>query len=114
MLYESMMVPCVLMEKTRVADGVGGWTTEWTEGAQFMAAILKNNTIQAKLAEKEGMDEVYTITVERGLPIGFHDAIKRISDGKVFQITSEAKDNESPTFSTINFGQFTAKAWSLT
>ena len=113
MLYEAMMVPCVLMEKTRVSDGIGGWVTTWTEGAQFQGAILKNNTIQAKVAEKDGMEEVYTITVERGVPIVFHDVVKRLSDGQIFQITSEPKDNQSPQFSAINFGQFTARAWEL-
>ena len=113
MLYEAMMVPCVLMEKVRVSDGLGGWTTTWTEGASLNAAILKNSTLQAAIAEKDGFEEVYTITVDRNIDVDFHDVIKRVSDGQCFQITSKPKDNRSPEFSVINFGQFTARAWDL-
>lgn len=113
MLYEAMMDDFVLMEKVRTADGFGGWTTEWAEGASFKAAVLKNSSLQAKIAEQDGVTEVYTITVYKETPLEFHDVIKRSSDGFVFRITSNIKDNESPAFSGINFGQVNAEAWAL-
>lgn len=113
MLYDAMMVPCVFMEKVRVADGLGGWSTSWQEGAQFDAAIVKNNSSQVVVAEAQGMEQVYLITVHKEVPIAFHDVIKRVSDGFIFQITSEKLDNQSPSFSAINFGQFNARAWKL-
>lgn len=113
MMYEVFMKPCVFMEKKRVSDGLGGYTTEWTEGASLEAAIQKNETIQAKIAEKQGVTELYTITTNRNVPLDFHDVIKRVSDGMIFRVTSNIKDNKSPTFSAINIGQVTAEAWVL-
>lgn len=112
-LYEAMMTDCVLMEKVRQSDGLGGWTTVWTEGISFKAAVLKNSTLQARIAEKEGFTESYTITVNRSTPLEFHDVVKRVSDGQTFRVTSNMKDNTSPTFSGIDFGQVTAERWVL-
>ena len=111
MLYDAMMTDCVFLEKTRQADGMGGYTTVWADGAQFKAAILKNNTSPVLIAEQEGMDQIYLVTVPKEVPIDFHDVFRRVSDGQTFIIISEPLDNQSPAFSAINFGQFNAKAW---
>lgn len=113
MLYEQMMDDCMFLEKKRVPDGLGGWKTEWVDGASFKAAIKKDNTLQARQAEKDGLTEVYTITVAREVPLDFHDVIKRLEDGQIFRVTSKPKDNQSPEFSTINFGQVSAETWAL-
>ena len=112
-LYEEMMVDCVLMDKVRTPDGLGGWTTAWADRGEFKAAIDKDNTIQARIAEAQGIREVYTVTASRSVPLEFHDVIRRVSDGQIFRVTSNMKDNMSPTFSGINFGQVTAEAWVL-
>jgi hypothetical protein len=114
MLYETMMDDaCVLMEKVRVPDGLGGWTTQWTDGAAFNAAILKDASTVAKIAEKDGVTELYTVTVKRETPLDFHDVFRRTSDGQIFRVTSNMTDNVSPSFSKINFGQVTAERWVL-
>ena len=112
-LYEAMMVDCIIMNKIRTLDELGGWTTKWEDGPSFKAAILKDNTIEARLAEKEGYSEVYTITVQRETPLEFHDVFRRVEDGQVFRVTSNVKDNTSPRFSGINFGQCLAERWVL-
>lgn len=113
MLYEAMMTECVLMEKVRVIDGLGGWTTAWAEGIHFSAAIKKDSSPTAMLAEKSGVTAVYTVTIPKGFPIQYHDAFKRVSDGQVFRVKSTPKDNESPSFSAIQFGQVQAEEWVL-
>ena len=40
-LVDEFKVPCVLIEKRRVPDGEGGWTTAWTDGAELEAAIVQ-------------------------------------------------------------------------
>ena len=112
-LYEAVMDNCVLMEKVRTPDGTGGWQTVWKDGIAFEAAITKDNTLQARVAEKQGVTELYTITVKRENPLEFHDVIKRKSDGFILRVTSNMKDKTSPEFSGINFGQVSAEAWVL-
>lgn len=108
-LYEEMMTECCFMDKVHVPDGMGGWEEEWADGATFKAAIHKDSTLQARIAEKQGVNELYTITVFRDNNLQFHDVIKRLSDGKTFRVTSNMTDNTSPVFSGINFGQVTAE-----
>lgn len=110
-LIDSFKVPCTLMEKTRVPDGEGGWTTAWADGAPFEAAIVLDSSINARVAEAEGVTGVYTVTTDRNVEMDFHDAFKRDSDGQVFRVT---KVNDStPDVATFQFNQYQAEEWSL-
>ena len=44
---------CVLLEKTRVPDGEGGWETRWVDGPEFSATITHASSIEARVAESE-------------------------------------------------------------
>lgn len=112
-LIDAFKVPCVLMEKVRTPDGEGGWTTSWTEGARFEAAIVMDTTLNARVAEKEGMTAVYTVTTDRSLPLDFHDVFKRLKDGKVFRVTSDSSDKETPDVASFQFHQVNAEEWQL-
>ena len=112
-LYETMMDDCVMMNKSSVPDMIGGFSNEWVDGAAFRAAIVKNSTLQAKIAEKEGGTELYTVTFAKSLPLAFHDVFKRTSDGAVFRVTSNVTDSKTPNVSTFQFGQVSAERWVL-
>lgn len=113
-LYENFMVPCRMIDRNTVDDGQGGFTTTWTEGAQFRAAIVKEKTLAARVAEKQGVTEVYTITTEKSAKLMFHDVFKRLSDGMIFRVTSNAKDGETPKMASFSFEQVSAEKWVLT
>lgn len=112
-LIEAMMVPCRMLDKTTVSDGMGGFTTVWSDGATFDAAIVKDSSMTARLAEKQGVTEVYTITVKDGVQLAFHDVIKRLSDGAIFRVTSNIMDSKSPEVATFHIGVVTAERWEL-
>lgn len=112
-LIESMMVDCVMMDKTTVPDGEGGWTPTWIEGAPFSAAIIKNNSLSARVAEKQGVTEIYTVTVKRDARLEFHDVFKRLKDNAIFRVTSNIDDSETPDVATFQFGQVSAERWKL-
>lgn len=110
-LIDSFKVPCTLMEKTRVPDGEGGWTTAWADGAPFEAAIVLDSSINARVAEAEGVTGVYTVTTDRNVELDFHDAFRRDSDGQVFRVT---KVNDStPDVASFQFNQYQAEEWAL-
>ena len=46
-LIDVMMEECVMVDKRTVPDGMGGFDYEWVDGAQFRAAVIKNNTMEA-------------------------------------------------------------------
>lgn len=113
-LVDLMMDECVIMNKSKEPDGEGGFVVEWSEGAEILCAIVNDSSMQAKIAEKDGVTSTYTITAKKEIPLEFHDVIKRVKDGKTFRITSDAGDKESPSASRLNMAQYSAEKWSLT
>lgn len=104
---------CVRLTISAAGDGMGGYDGAWTEGAEFLAAIVKDNTLQARTAEKQGVTELFTVTVDKGLALDFHDVFRRKSDGAVFRVTSNIKDSETPPRATFQIGQVSAERWEL-
>lgn len=112
-LIEAFKVPCVVMEKRSVPDGEGGFTTQWTDGAEFMAAIVRNTTAEVRIAEQEGFTNAYTVTTSKNARLDFHDVFKRVSDGQVFRVTSNADDMQTPSVASFSFWQVSAEEWRL-
>ncbi len=112
-LIEKAMVDVAFLDKVRKPDGEGGIITEWTDGAKFRAAITFDSSLQARVAEKQGVTSLYTITTSPNVKIEYHDVIKRISDGKIFRITSDGDDKITPSSASFQLLQVTAEEWSL-
>ena len=112
-LLDTMREPCVMMDKTTVSDGLGGFTTEWSEGAAFDAVIVKNNATEAVIAQQQGLSEVYTVIVDKAVTLDYHDVFKRLSDAQVFRLTSATHDNAAPEPSTIPIAKATCERWIL-
>lgn len=112
-LLSEAMTSCVLLDKTTEADGYGGYITNWREGASFKCAIVLDNSLQAKVAEKQGVTGLYTVTTEKVLNLQYHDVFRRISDGKIFRVTSDGDDLYTPAGATLNMRQVSAEEWSL-
>lgn len=112
-LIDNAMTDLVMLEKRRTPDGEGGFITEWKEGVYFQAAITFDTSINARIAEKQGVTSVYTVTTRKAAVLDFHDVFKRISDGKVFRVTSDGDDKQTPESSSLNMRQVTAEEWSL-
>ena len=104
---------CVMLEKTRVEDGEGGFITTWQDGAQFMAAITFSSSMEARRAEKEGVTSLYTVTTPKNAKLEYHDVFRRVRDGKIFRVTSDGDDVVTPDSATFQFSQVTAEEWAL-
>lgn len=113
-LFENFMVPCQMIDRKTIEDDQGGFSTQWTDGAKFRAAIVKDKELAARVAEKQGVTAVYTITTDVGVKLKFHDVFKRLSDGSIFRVTTNAKDGETPQMATFAFEQVNAERWELT
>lgn len=111
-LFNRMMVPCVFMVPERTPDGSGGNKTNWIEGKALEAAIIRDSSTEAKIADASGTVEKYTITVSRSVLLEYHAVIKRLSDGKIFRITSDSV--KAPDCTALDIAQATAEGWKLT
>ena len=114
MLIDCVMVPCVFMVTERTPDGSGGYTHTWKEGNTFDAAIIRDTSTEARIAEASGTVEMYTVTVSRSVHLEYHAVIKRLSDGKTFRITSDNAEKKTPVCTSLDMAQSTAEAWRLT
>ncbi len=102
------------MVKTKVKDGAGGYIVSWQEGERFSGALTRNTALEARIAEKQALETVFTMTVDQIVPLEYNDVIKRLSDGKIFRITTDADDMKAPYTSKLNIKQATAEKWELT
>lgn len=112
-LIDEAMTTVVLMEKTRQPDGEGGFITEWVDGVHFDAAITFDTSMESRIAERQGVTSRYTITTGKNAKLEYHDVIRRLNDGKVFRITSDGDDVQTPSMASFQFLQVTAEEWVL-
>lgn len=112
-LLDETMETCVLLDKTTSPDGYGGYTTTWKDGAEFQAAIVLDTSIEAKVAEKQGVTALYTITTKKVLNLQYHDVFKRVKDGKIFRVKSDGDDKHTPASAKLDMRQVSAEEFLL-
>jgi hypothetical protein len=112
-LLTESMVRCVMLDKKRVPDGEGGFVVEWTESAEFDATIAFDSSVEARIGAKSGVTSLYTVTLPRGVALEYHDVFRRISDGKIFRVTSDGDDKATPKGAGLDIRAVSAEEWSL-
>lgn len=114
-LTDEAMADMVMLEKTGVPDGEGGLSpTAWEPSTAFTAAVTFDSSIEARAAEKQGVTSLYTVTTDKSIALKYHDIFKRLSDGKIFRVTSDGDDRFTPDSASLNMRQVSAEEWSLT
>lgn len=101
--------PFIIMKKERQPDGKGGYISSWNDSEEVKILMTLNSSLAAKTAEKQGVLDVYTGQISKETSINFGDYVKRVADGKLFQVTSDPSDNATPSISRMNFKVFSAK-----
>lgn len=112
-LLSETMEKCVLLDKQTTSDGYGGYSSVWTEGADFQAAIVLDTSIEARTAEQAGVTALYTVTTKKAMNLQYHDVFKRLSDNKIFRVKSDGDDKHTPKSAALNMRQVTAEEWEL-
>lgn len=112
-LLQSAMETCTMIDKSTVSDGRGGVVTTWVDGATIRAAIVHDGSMQARVAESQGVTSTYTITTTKAVNLQYHDVLRRESDSKVFRVTSDGDDKKTPDSAGLNMRQVSAEEWAL-
>ena len=113
-LLSEAMEECCFIDKTTQNDGYGGVETVWALGADFNAAIVLDSSIEARIAEQQGVKGRYTVTTTKSLNLQYHDVFKRVSDGKIFRVTSDGDDKHTPASAGLDMRQVSAEEFKLT
>lgn len=112
-LLTEQMETCAILDKTTTPDGYGGYVSRYVDGAEFVAAITFDTSMEARVAEKQGVTSIYTVTTGKEMTLEYHDVFRRISDGKIFRVTSDGDDKHTPASASLNMRQVTAEEWEL-
>lgn len=112
-LLSEAMEKCIFLDKQHVPDGYGGYIERYVDGAEFEAAIVLNNSMQARIAQQDGVTALYTVTTSRALNLQYHDVFKRKGDGKIFRVTSDGDDKLTPQSATLDMRQVSAEEFKL-
>lgn len=112
-LLSDAFEPFVMMDKRTSKDGYGGTRTTYEEGAEFDATAVFDTSMQARIGGVQGVTSLYTITTGRAMTLEYHDVCKRLSDGKIFRVTSDGDDKKTPRSAGIDMRQVTAEEWTL-
>ena len=112
-LLQDALEPFVMMDKTTAPDGYGGYVATWADGASFDAAATVDTSMQARIGEKQGVTAIYTITTGKNMNLQYHDVVRRVSDSKIFRVTSDGNDKKTPNSAMLNMRQVTAEEWSI-
>lgn len=110
-LLSEAMEDCSFLDKTTQKDGYGAVNTVWREGAEFKAAFTLDSSIQARVAEKQGVTGMYTIITEKSITLDYHDVVRRASDGKIFRVTANGDDKHTPKSAALNMRTVSAEEW---
>lgn len=112
-LIDDFTSECAMIDKVTIPDGYGGFDPAWKLGAPFSAAITLDNSMQSRIAEKQGVTALYTVTTQKNINLQYHDVFKRLSDGKIFRVTSDGDDKATPISAELDMRQVSAEEWAL-
>lgn len=110
-LLTDSMEQCVMLDRTTVDDETGGFYSTWADGASFTAAIVLDSSVQARLAQVQGVQGLYTVTTPRNIRLKYNDVFRRTRDGKIFHVTSDGDDKKTPLMASIDMRQVSAEEW---
>lgn len=108
-LLDEAMEPCQFIDKTTGRDSYGGVIPVWKPGAEFDAAIVLDNSTEARIAASEGVKNLYTVTVRRNIPLESGQILQRLKTGKYLRLTSDGTDNMTPRSAGLDMRQASAE-----
>ena len=68
-----------------------------------------DTSIEARVADAQGVTSRYTVTTRRAMTLEYHDVFRRVRDGKIFRVTSDGDDKFTPSSTSLDMRQVTAE-----
>ena len=112
-LLDNAMENCIMIDKRTVSDGIGGFITRYVDGAEFKCATTLDTSTQARIAQKEGVTNLYTATTKRNVNLQYHDVFKRVRDNKLFRVTSDGDDKRTPDSASLDMRVVSCEEYTL-
>lgn len=110
MALSDFFVDCCMVDKISVPDGFGHVSHTYVDGARFKAGIGTDSSTEARIAYQQGLAVMYSIITNEMDVLKQGDRIKRLKDGLVLEVTSDAVDMTTPSVARVKFCKVSAKA----
>ena len=110
-LFDDSLEDFIFFIRQPVLDDRGGYEEAFTPGPTITASAVKNDSLQARQAEKDGVKNIYTVATKKDLILKKNDVIQRKRDNKLFLITADATDMNTPPTARLNIRVVSAQEW---
>lgn len=110
-LFDDAMEMFYHLDKITQPDGQGGTIAVYKRGASFFAAATFDNSTEARIGAAQGAKSLYTIHTHRNINLQYHDVVERARDNKIFRVTSDGDDNQTPPSAGLDIRQVAAEEW---
>lgn len=105
------------------SDGYGSYISKYEYGGIFEGVLVLNNSINAQIAQKQGVTGVYTLSFDKVMRIPWHTVFQKVviddngtitQRGSVYRVTTK-DDNSAPKTASkpMQFRQVTCEEWKL-
>ena len=112
-IYTDSFEACVMLDKTTVPDGYGGFRYAWVEGAAFEAMIGFDGSKETKIAAAQFEVSRYRVLTPKAVNLQYHDVFRRLSDSKVFRVTTDGDDFKTPRSAGLQLRAVDAEEWEI-
>lgn len=104
-------------------DGYGGFVPTYEYGGIIEGVLVLNNSINAQVAQKQGVTGVYTLSFDKTIRLPWHTIFQKVvlnkdgtikQRGSVYRVTTK-DDNSPPKTASLSmqFRQVTCEEWKL-
>ncbi len=91
-LLDDFARTCVLMEKSVCQMEQAASMVQWEEGAEFTNYQALDTSMEARIAEKQGVTSLYSALVDKDFPIEYNDVFKDTETGQTYRVTSNPEE----------------------
>jgi len=95
----------ILLERSQADDGLGGFSSGWTEGVTFRGGVTQ---VVGREVDPTGLLALKTMPMllhEWDVTLVLDDRVRRLSDGAVFRVTGQSGDMRTPAISGMAYCQ---------
>ncbi len=101
-----------IMQRQRVADGIGGYNESYVEVQEFNGAITTDSAVETIAASKRGVASVFTLTTTQDVNIQYNMVIKTHTN-EYYRITTNPDEFQSPRVSSLNLKTCKCEKWKV-
>lgn len=106
MILNEFLTDLEVIEINNTSDGLGGYIEGVSVVKTLQGIIARVSNKESRIAEKLNNKSYYVLYVKKGTLIDRNNLVRRVSDNRVFRITSLAGDKITPSGAGIDFEKF--------